>query len=103
MPGRARVSRTPGSKGGFGGTLTSIGIVIVAETIMGTILEKTSAALAKESGYFWGVSQFSGMPENTAYKACSSATAVEGTVAFFRGIRHVVLRLAWTNEQPFRG
>jgi GntP family gluconate:H+ symporter len=33
-------------KGGFGGTLTNIGIVIVAGTIMGTILEKTGAALA---------------------------------------------------------
>jgi len=28
------------------------------------------------------VSQFSGMPVNTAYKAYSSATAVEGVVAF---------------------
>lgn len=35
-----------GIKNGFGGTLTSIGIVIVAGTIMGTILEKTGAALA---------------------------------------------------------
>jgi GntP family gluconate:H+ symporter len=35
-----------GIKDGFGGTLTSIGIVIVAGTIMGTILEKTGAALA---------------------------------------------------------
>lgn len=33
-------------KNGFGGTLTSIGIVIVAGTIMGTILEKTGAALS---------------------------------------------------------
>jgi GntP family gluconate:H+ symporter len=33
-------------KGGFGGTLTNIGIVIVAGTIMGTILEETGAALA---------------------------------------------------------
>jgi len=33
-------------KNGFGGTLTKIGIVIVAGTIMGTILEKTGAALA---------------------------------------------------------
>lgn len=32
--------------------------------------------------YFWVVSQFSGMPVNTAYKAYSSATAVEGVVAF---------------------
>jgi GntP family gluconate:H+ symporter len=32
--------------------------------------------------YFWVVSQFSGMPVNTAYKAYSSATAVEGIVAF---------------------
>lgn len=31
--------------------------------------------------YFWVVSQFSGMPVNTAYKAYSSATAVEGIVA----------------------
>ncbi|HSV55886.1 MAG TPA: GntP family permease [Magnetospirillaceae bacterium] len=31
---------------GFGGTLTAIGIVIVAGTIMGTILEKTGAALS---------------------------------------------------------
>lgn len=31
--------------GGFGGTLTSIGIVIVAGTIIGMILEKTGAAL----------------------------------------------------------
>ncbi len=31
--------------GGFGGTMTSIGIVIVAGTIIGTILEKTGAAL----------------------------------------------------------
>jgi len=35
-----------GVKNGFGGTLTSIGIVIVAGTIMGTILEKTGAALS---------------------------------------------------------
>ncbi len=35
-----------GIKNGFGGTLTSIGIVIVAGTIMGTILEKTGAALS---------------------------------------------------------
>ena len=35
-----------GIKNGFGGTLTNIGIVIVAGTIMGTILEKTGAALA---------------------------------------------------------
>ncbi len=33
-------------KNGFGGTLTKIGIVIVAGTIMGTILEKTGAALS---------------------------------------------------------
>ncbi|MBN1243711.1 MAG: GntP family permease [Spirochaetales bacterium] len=33
-------------KSGFGGTLTGIGIVIVAGTIMGTILEKTGAALS---------------------------------------------------------
>jgi GntP family gluconate:H+ symporter len=33
-------------KSGFGGTLTNIGIVIVAGTIMGTILEETGAALA---------------------------------------------------------
>lgn len=33
-------------KEGFGGTLTNIGIVIVAGTIMGTILEKTGAALS---------------------------------------------------------
>lgn len=33
-------------KAGFGGTLTSIGIVIVAGTIMGTVLEKTGAALS---------------------------------------------------------
>ncbi|MEN6382427.1 MAG: GntP family permease [Rectinema sp.] len=32
--------------------------------------------------YFWVVSQFSGMPVDTAYKAYSSATAVEGVVAF---------------------
>jgi GntP family gluconate:H+ symporter len=32
--------------------------------------------------YFWVVSQFSGMPVNTAYKAYTSATAVEGVVAF---------------------
>ena len=32
--------------------------------------------------YFWVVSQFSGMPVTTAYKAYSSATAVEGIVAF---------------------
>ncbi|MDR1518664.1 MAG: GntP family permease [Planctomycetota bacterium] len=32
-------------KGGFGGTLSSIGIVIIAGTIMGIILEKTGAAL----------------------------------------------------------
>jgi GntP family gluconate:H+ symporter len=35
-----------GIKNGFGGTLTNIGIVIVAGTIMGTILEKTGAALS---------------------------------------------------------
>ena len=33
-------------KTGFGGTLTNIGIVIVAGTIMGKILEKTGAALS---------------------------------------------------------
>ncbi len=33
-------------KNGFGGTLTKIGIVIVAGTIMGTILERTGAALS---------------------------------------------------------
>ncbi len=33
-------------KEGFGGTLTNIGIVILAGTIMGTILEKTGAALS---------------------------------------------------------
>ncbi|HOV62571.1 MAG TPA: GntP family permease [Spirochaetia bacterium] len=33
-------------KSGFGNTLTSIGIVIVAGTMMGTILEKTGAALS---------------------------------------------------------
>lgn len=33
-------------KTGFGGTLTNIGIVIVAGTIMGTVLEKTGAALS---------------------------------------------------------
>lgn len=32
--------------------------------------------------YFWVVSQFSNMPVNTAYKAYTSATAVEGVVAF---------------------
>jgi len=32
--------------------------------------------------YFWVVSQFSGMPVNTAYKAYTSATALEGIVAF---------------------
>ena len=32
--------------------------------------------------YFWVVSQFSGMPVNTAYKCYTSATAVEGVVAF---------------------
>ncbi len=32
--------------------------------------------------YFWVVSQFSGMPVNTAYRAYTSATAVEGVVAF---------------------
>jgi GntP family gluconate:H+ symporter len=32
--------------------------------------------------YFWVVSQFSGMPVNIAYKAFTSATAVEGAVAF---------------------
>jgi GntP family gluconate:H+ symporter len=32
--------------------------------------------------YFWVVSQFSNMPVATAYKAYSSATAVEGVVAF---------------------
>ncbi len=31
--------------------------------------------------YYWVVSQFSGMPVNTAYKAYSTATAVEGIVA----------------------
>ncbi|HWP68042.1 MAG TPA: GntP family permease, partial [Rectinemataceae bacterium] len=35
-----------GIKNGFGTTLTNIGIVIVAGTIMGTILEKTGAALS---------------------------------------------------------
>ncbi|MCL1817662.1 MAG: GntP family permease [Spirochaetaceae bacterium] len=33
-------------KNGFGGTLSSIGIVIIAGTIIGTILEKTGAALS---------------------------------------------------------
>lgn len=32
--------------------------------------------------YFWVVSQFSNMPVTTAYKAFTSATAVEGSVAF---------------------
>ncbi|HNV19522.1 MAG TPA: Na+/H+ antiporter NhaC family protein, partial [Rectinema sp.] len=32
--------------------------------------------------YFWVVSQFSGMPVNIAYRAYTSATAVEGVVAF---------------------
>jgi GntP family gluconate:H+ symporter len=32
--------------------------------------------------YFWVVSQFSGMPVNIAYKAYTSATAIEGAVAF---------------------
>jgi len=32
--------------------------------------------------YFWVVSQFSNMPVNTAYKIYTSATAIEGTVAF---------------------
>ncbi len=32
-------------KGGFGGTLSSIGIVIIAGTMMGIILERTGAAL----------------------------------------------------------
>ena len=32
--------------------------------------------------YFWVVSQFSNMPVSTAYKAYTSATAVEGVVAF---------------------
>ncbi|HWP68721.1 MAG TPA: GntP family permease, partial [Rectinemataceae bacterium] len=32
--------------------------------------------------YFWVVSQFSNMPVSTAYKAFTSATAVEGGVAF---------------------
>ena len=33
--------------------------------------------------YFWVVSQFSNMPVNTAYKIYTSATAIEGGVAFF--------------------
>lgn len=44
--GRPALEVLKGIKDGFGGTLTSIGIVIVAGTIMGTILEKTGAALA---------------------------------------------------------
>lgn len=32
--------------------------------------------------YFWVVSQFSNMPVNTAYKIYTTATAIEGTVAF---------------------
>ena len=32
--------------------------------------------------YFWVVSQFSNMPVNTAYKIYTSATAIEGGVAF---------------------
>jgi len=32
--------------------------------------------------YFWVVSQFSNMPVATAYKAFTSATAVEGIIAF---------------------
>jgi gluconate:H+ symporter, GntP family len=38
-----------GIKNGFGATLTNIGIVIVAGTIMGTILEKTGASLSMTS------------------------------------------------------
>lgn len=41
-----------GIKNGFGGTLTNIGIVIVAGTIMGTILEKTGAALVMAETVF---------------------------------------------------
>jgi GntP family gluconate:H+ symporter len=37
-------------RAGFGGTLGYIGIVIIAGTIIGTILEKTGAALAMTSG-----------------------------------------------------
>ena len=32
--------------------------------------------------YFWVVSQFSNMPVNTAYKIYTTATAIEGCVAF---------------------
>jgi GntP family gluconate:H+ symporter len=32
--------------------------------------------------YFWVVSQFSNMPVNIAYKIYTTATAIEGTVAF---------------------
>ena len=46
-------------KNGFGGTLTKIGIVIVAGTIMGTILEKTGAALAMNiAGYVVSIPVF---------------------------------------------
>ncbi len=45
LTGMPALDVVKGIKNGFGGTLTNIGLVIVAGTILGTILDKTGAAL----------------------------------------------------------
>lgn len=92
-------------KNGFGSIMTSIGIVILCGTIIGTILEKTGAALTMANAilklvgeknsvvaigagsmvashandsYFWVVSQFSDMKTEDAYKCQTGMTAVMG-------------------------
>jgi GntP family gluconate:H+ symporter len=65
---------------------------IMAPLIQGMGLSPLITVLAIGSGagivshandsYFWVVSQFSGMPVNTAYKTWVSATAVQGIAAF---------------------
>ena len=94
--------------GGFGGILGYIGIVIIAGTIIGTMLEKSRATLTMANtvlaligksksalamsitgagamimshandSYFWVVSQFSGLDTTTAYKTYSMATLIQG-------------------------
>lgn len=65
---------------------------ILAPILSGLGLDPALAVIAIGAGsmvashandpYFWVVSQFSAMPAGTAYKAFTSATAVEGVVAF---------------------
>jgi len=49
LTGMPALDVVKGIKNGFGSTLTNIGIVIVAGTILGTILEKTGATLSMTS------------------------------------------------------